>query len=184
MKRLFDVVASALGLVLGAPVIFVCILLVRRETPGPGLFKQVRVGRDGAPFHCYKLRTMFAGSPSVPTHEAGKAMVTPLGGFLRRSKLDELPQLWNVLKGEMSFVGPRPCLPSQQTLIGERQARGVLTLRPGITGLAQVRGIDMSDPVLLAETDAEYKRMASFIGDVRLILQTVAGGGRGDRVRV
>lgn len=104
--------------------------------------------------------------------------------MLRRTKLDELPQLWNVLWGEMSLVGPRPCLPTQELLVEERRARGVLALRPGITGLAQVDGIDMSDPVRLARRDADYLQSASFAGDILLLFKTFLGRGGGDRVRI
>lgn len=183
MKRLFDIVAATFALISLAPLIAVAILVVRWTSPGPGIFRQVRVGRKGRPFRCYKLRTMFSGSPSVPTHEATASLITPAGQFLRRTKIDELPQLWNVLKGEMSFVGPRPCLPSQDRLVSERRSLGVLELRPGITGLAQVRGVDMSDPVRLAQIDAEYLQTVTFLGDLLIILKTVSGRGRGDRIR-
>jgi len=109
--------------------------------------------------------------------------VTPLGRWLRRLKLDELPQLWNVLRGDMSLVGPRPCLPSQTELIAERRARGVYALRPGITGVAQVAGVDMSDPPRLAALDATYLATVSAAADLRLLLATVRGAGRGDRIR-
>lgn len=184
MKRTFDLLGAAAGLiVLGIPILAL-VLAVRWTSPGPGIFRQVRVGRDEVPFVCCKLRTMAAGTPNVPTHEAAAAQVTPFGRFLRRTKLDELPQVWNVLKGEMSFVGPRPCLPSQAALVAERRARGVMALRPGITGVAQVAGIDMADPVRLAEKDAEYLRGWSLAGDLRIIARTVLGGaGQGDRIR-
>jgi len=183
-KRLMDAAGAAAGLLLLWPLLLAAVLLVRLTSPGPGIFTQVRVGRDGVPFRCHKLRTMAAGTPSLPTHEVATAQVTPLGRFLRRSKLDELPQLWNVLLGEMSFVGPRPCLPMQVELIEERRRRGVLGLRPGITGLAQVGGVDMSDPVRLAEIDAEYAARASLRLDLELLAATVLGGaGRGDRTR-
>lgn len=116
---------------------------------------------------------MADGTANVPTHQAIVAHVTPIGSVLRRSKLDELPQLWNVLRGEMSLVGPRPCLPTQTRLIEERKRRGVLAIRPGITGLAQVRGIDMTDPVQLAEIDLEYMRSKSLGRDLILMFQTV-----------
>lgn len=120
---------------------------------------------------------------SVATHLADAAAVTPLGKFLRRSKLDELPQLWNVLKGEMSLVGPRPCLFNQKELIAERASRGVFTARPGITGLAQIQGIDMSTPRLLAETDARMLGELGVGAYFRYILKTVTGSGRGDRIK-
>ncbi len=120
---------------------------------------------------------------SVATHLADASAVTKLGQFLRRSKLDELPQLWNVLKGEMSLVGPRPCLFSQTELIDERESRGVFKARPGITGLAQINGIDMSTTRLLAETDALMLNKMSLWGYFTFILKTVLGSGRGDRIK-
>ncbi len=182
MKRLFDLFASLVGLILLGWLIGVLAILVRRDSDGPGLFAQERVGLRGRTFVCYKLRTMHRATKSAASHETPAAAVTPLGLRLRALKLDELPQLWNVLKGEMSFVGPRPCLPSQAVLIAERERRGVLDVRPGITGKAQVMGVDMSDPVLLAEIDAAYVATRSFVGDLVLILRTVTGSGRGDRV--
>jgi O-antigen biosynthesis protein WbqP len=183
MKRLIDIAGAAVGLVLLSPFLAAGILAVRRTSTGPGIFVQRRVGRNGMPFRCYKLRTMYADTPSVPTHEATAAQVTPIGRFLRRWKLDELPQLWNVLKGEMSLVGPRPCLPEQVELVEERRRLGVMALRPGITGLAQARGIDMSDPVRLAAVDAEYLENRSFGLDLAILLRTVFGGeANGDRI--
>jgi O-antigen biosynthesis protein WbqP len=184
MKRAFDFIGAVVGLVITSPLILVFIVLIRRGSDGPGIFSQERVGREGKPFRCLKLRTMYAGTPNVPSHDAASAQITPIGHTLRRTKLDELPQLWNVLKGEMSFVGPRPCLPSQTALIEERRKRGVLALRPGITGLAQVNDIDMSDPVRLANKDAEYARSQSLTGDIGILFRTVFGGaGSGDRIR-
>jgi O-antigen biosynthesis protein WbqP len=183
LKRGFDFVASLLGLIVLSPVIVVLIVAVRATSPGPGVFTQMRVGRHGVPFACHKLRTMAAGTAAVPTHEAAASSITSLGRVMRGTKLDELPQLLNVLRGEMSFVGPRPCLPSQTELIELRRAAGVLEVRPGITGLAQIQGIDMSDPPKLAEVDAAYVRSASFFGDLHILFATVFGAkGQGDRV--
>lgn len=175
MKRAFDVLAASSGLVLCLPLGLVIAALVRLTSPGPAIFKQVRVGRDRRPFACYKFRTMRAGTGDYPTHESPSGAVTPIGHMLRRAKLDELPQLWNVLKGEMSLVGPRPCLPSQSLLVAERERRGVYHCRPGITGLAQVRGIDMSAPERLAEEDGIYARSRTLLLDVRILLATVFG---------
>ncbi|KQT54164.1 lipid carrier--UDP-N-acetylgalactosaminyltransferase [Aureimonas sp. Leaf454] len=175
MKRIFDLVASLAGLVLLGWLIVLIAIAVRRNSPGPGILAQQRVGREGRVFVCYKLRTMFVGTAVVGTHEhSGAAHITGLGRFLRRSKLDELPQLWNVLKGEMSLVGPRPCLPVQTALVEARRRRGVLAVRPGITGKAQVMGVDMTEPERLAEIDAAYVAERSFFGDLALILRTVA----------
>ncbi len=182
MKRVFDILASVAGLIVFGPVILVLAVWVRRDSPGPGIFAQARVGRGERIFTCYKLRTMRQGTVSAASHETPVSAVTDLGTFLRKWKLDELPQLWNVLRGEMSFVGPRPCLPVQADVIEARRARGVFELRPGITGLAQVHDVDMSQPERLAEVDAEYGATRSFAGDLLLILQTVTGKGRGDRV--
>ena len=183
-KRLLDVAISALGLFLLSPVILIALLAIRWTSPGPGVFSQTRVGRNGVEFRCHKLRTMYVGTASVPTHEVSTSRITPIGRFLRRTKLDELPQLWNVLKGEMSLVGPRPCLPEQTVLVEARRRRDVAALRPGITGLAQLRGIDMTDPERLAEIDAGYLTIASLPTDLEILINTlISGEARGDRAR-
>lgn len=184
MKRAFDLAAAGLGLTLLWPVILVLAILIRRGSPGPAIFVQSRIGRNGRIFRCYKLRTMLSNTPHVPTHDAKVSHITSIGHILRNAKLDELPQLWNVIKGDMSLVGPRPCLPSQTELVTERTMRSVLELRPGITGLAQINHVDMSDPVRLAEVDALYLKTQSFALDVSILLRTVFGQeGRGDRVQ-
>jgi O-antigen biosynthesis protein WbqP len=122
---------------------------------------------------------MYAGTANLPTHQVQPSSVTAFGEHLRRFKIDELPQLCNVLIGDMSLVGPRPCLPSQLDLVEARRRLGVLEVRPGITGLAQVNGVDMSDASRLAEIDAQYVRTQSLIGDLRLILATLRGRGVG-----
>lgn len=179
MKRAFDVMAAAFGLLVAVPVLAITALFIRRESPGPAIFAQRRVGRNGVEFTCYKLRTMYTGTAQRPTHKLSSSSVTPLGGFLRRTKLDEVPQLYNVLVGDMSLVGPRPCLPAQIELIASRRAEGALDVRPGITGLAQVMNVDMSDPQRLSKIDGDYARTQSFAGDLRLILATLTGSGRG-----
>jgi O-antigen biosynthesis protein WbqP len=182
MTRLFDVALSLIGLVFGAPVLVVLCVLGWFDTGSP-LFRQERVGRLQRPFVLVKFRTMRPDTASVATHLADAATITTLGRFLRRTKLDELPQLWNVLKGEMSLVGPRPCLFNQEDLMVERAARGVFDVRPGITGLAQVQGIDMSTPRLLAETDAQMIKTLTLFNYLKFILLTVLGKGAGDRVK-
>ncbi|MGG2397490.1 sugar transferase [Pseudomonas sp. SH1-B] len=181
MIRVFDVVLSLLGLVFGFPVLILIYVLGLLDTGSP-MFRQERVGRGKRPFTLVKFRTMAVDTASVASHLASSASITRLGGFLRKTKLDELPQLWNVLKGEMSLVGPRPNLFNQGELIAERDARGVYGVRPGITGLAQVQGIDMSTPALLAETDEKMIRSMSISLYFSLILQTALGKGGGDRV--
>jgi O-antigen biosynthesis protein WbqP len=179
MKRAFDVVACGLFLLFFWPILLIVIIAIRLQSPGPAIFRQVRVGKNGRPFTCYKMRTMYSGTANLPTHEVQASSVTALGERLRRFKIDELPQLCNVLIGDMSLVGPRPCLPSQTALVEARRQLGVFDVRPGITGLAQVNGVDMSDANRLAEIDAQYVRTQSLMGDFRLILATLRGQGVG-----
>ncbi|MGV6806826.1 MAG: sugar transferase, partial [bacterium] len=130
-----------------------------------------------------KFRTMKPGTAMVATHLVDAKAITRSGGFLRRTKLDELPQLWNVLRGEMSLVGPRPCLATQKELIESRSALSVFDARPGITGLAQVNDIDMSEPELLAKTDRKMLDELNLAAYFKYILQTLMSKGAGDRVR-
>jgi O-antigen biosynthesis protein WbqP len=180
-KRWFDV---ALALVLLPFVVLVCVffgIVIRLTSPGPAIFRQTRVGRREQRFTCLKLRTMRHGTVDAPSHEVGTSTVTGVGRFLRRSKLDELPQVWNIFRGDMSFVGPRPCLPAQTALIEARRFYGLEELRPGITGISQIAGVDMQDPARLARLDASYLGDMSLPADLRLLVRTVLGAGRGDR---
>ena len=156
-------------------------VLVKVGSPGPGIFAQDRVGKDGKVFTCYKFRSMRQGTRQAGTHEISESAVTRVGTFMRKTKIDELPQIWNILKGELSLVGPRPCLPVQEALVDERRKRGVLDVLPGITGLAQIEGIDMSDPVRLARKDAQYIARRGLLLDLKIILATFTGRGQGDR---
>jgi lipopolysaccharide/colanic/teichoic acid biosynthesis glycosyltransferase len=180
--RFVDILLSLAGLVLGAPVLLLIYCAGLFDTGSP-LFFQERVGRYRRPFTLIKFRTMDVDTASVASHLASRSSITRLGALLRKTKLDELPQLWNVLKGEMSLVGPRPGLFNQEQLLHERDIRKVFDARPGITGLAQVSGIDMSTPELLAETDAKMLRQLTLSYYFKLILMTVLGQGRGDRIR-
>jgi lipopolysaccharide/colanic/teichoic acid biosynthesis glycosyltransferase len=182
VKRVLDVGLALLLAPLALIATGVASIAIRLESAGPALFAQPRVGLHGQQFTCYKLRTMYLDTPQAGSHEVARHAVTRVGSMLRRMKVDELPQLWNVLRGDMSFVGPRPSLPTQHELIACRERRGVLDMKPGITGLAQVRGVDMSTPELLADVDAEYGRSASVIADLALMLRTLTGQGSGDRV--
>ena len=182
MKRTFDLLVSALGLIFLAPVMLIVALLVSRSSPGGALFVQSRVGRSEKLFRCYKFRTMAHGAPVAGSHEVSGNWVTPIGRRLRSLKLDELPQLFNVLRGDMSLVGPRPCLPNQAEVIAARRARNVFEIRPGITGIAQLASIDMSTPEQLADADRRYIDTRTFLGDVRIIAATLLGGGSGDAV--
>ncbi|MEX1200855.1 MAG: sugar transferase [Methylophaga sp.] len=182
MIRFFDILLSWFGLVFTLP-IFILICILGYFDTGFPVFRQQRVGRHKKPFILLKFRTMRIDTADVASHLASRSSITRLGHFLRRSKLDELPQLWNVLVGDMSLVGPRPCLFSQDELINERDKRGVYLVRPGITGLAQINDVDMSDPVKLAEMDARMIQQWSLLDYFRFILATITGKGSGDRVR-
>ncbi len=164
-----------------APVIIGLVCFGYFDTGSP-IFIQTRVGRNQLPFNLVKIRTMAIGTPSAASHLVDGSAVTRFGSFLRRTKLDELPQLWNVLKGEMSLVGPRPGLFNQEKLTEARERLGVFSVRPGITGLAQIHGIDMSNPNLLAQTDAKMIENMNLKTYFALILQTVKGRGSGDQV--
>jgi lipopolysaccharide/colanic/teichoic acid biosynthesis glycosyltransferase len=179
--RFLDVCFSLLGLVVGFPILALLYVIGLFDTGSP-VFQQERVGRRKKPFTLVKFRTMKVDTASVASHLANTASITRFGHFLRRTKLDELPQLWNVLKGEMSLVGPRPCLFNQEELISERESRAVLAARPGITGLAQVNDIDMSTPRLLAETDQQMLANLTVRAYFKYIFMTVSGKGTGDRV--
>jgi O-antigen biosynthesis protein WbqP len=180
--RIFDVLFAVLGLIFGLPLLVMLWLIGLWDTGAP-LFWQQRVGRHQKPFSLVKFRTMRIDTGSMATHLIDPSSITPFGQFLRRAKLDELPQLWNVLWGEMSMVGPRPCLFSQEDLIVERASRGVFDVRPGITGLAQVQGIDMATPRVLAETDALMIQSLSLVSYAKYILLTLLGKGSGDRIK-
>lgn len=179
---MLDFLFAAIGLVFGSPILLLLVLIGFFDTGSP-IFRQQRLGRDQNPFTLIKFRTMRVDTASVATHLANASAITPFGHFLRRTKLDELPQLWNVLKGEMSLVGPRPGLPNQLELTAAREAHGVFKARPGITGLSQVNEIDMSTPEKLAESDARMIASMSVTNYFRYIIMTVLGKGSGDRIR-
>lgn len=182
MLRFFDFIFALTGLVIGFPVLLIIFIIGLFDTGSP-LFIQERVGRNKRPFTLVKFRTMKVDTASVASHLASADSITTMGQFLRKTKLDELPQLWNVLKGEMSLVGPRPNLFNQEELIQERDALKVYAARPGITGLAQINEIDMSTPKLLAETDAKMLQSLTVKDYFKYIFMTVAGKGQGDRVK-
>jgi len=182
MIRLLDFTLSWIGLVVGLPILILLTLIGLFDTGSP-LFRQERVGKHKKPFILVKFRTMKKDTASVASHLASSSSITKFGHFLRRTKLDELPQLWNVLKGEMSLVGPRPGLFNQEELTQAREAKGVFKVRPGITGLAQVNEIDMSTPELLAGTDARMIETLSIKNYFKYILMTITGKGTGDRVK-
>lgn len=182
MTRLFDIIFSLIGLLLFSPVLFILLLIGYLDTGSP-IFCQTRVGKGKKPFELYKLRSMKVNTPSVATHLASVSSITIFGAFLRKSKLDELPQLLNVLKGDMSLVGPRPNLFNQNELLFVRDLLNVYRVRPGITGLAQINKIDMSTPKLLAETDAKMIHDFNTFLYFKYIAYTMLGKGFGDRIR-
>lgn len=188
-KRAFDMVCAALGLLVLSPVLLLCALLVGLTSPGGVLFRQERVGKDGVPFTIYKFRSMRKDNAGLKISTSSDSRITPVGRVLRKAKLDELPQLWNVLKGDMSFVGPRPEVADYVSLYTPYQ-RQVLLVRPGITGLASIRFRNEND-LLTASTDPnrtyieqimprkidldlEYIPHASVLYDIKLIFQTFA----------
>ena len=182
MTRFFDIFFSFFGLVILSPIILTLLIFGLFDTGSP-LFRQERVGKGKIPFRLLKFRTMHINTTSVATHLANVSSITRYGSFLRKSKLDELPQLWNVFVGDMSLVGPRPNLFNQEELIAERVALGVYSVHPGITGLAQIYEIDMSTPQLLAETDAKMIEHLNVCYYFKYIFLTLFGKGFGDRVR-
>lgn len=182
IKRTIDLLVAISVIVIAGWAMLLIAVYVRIDSKGPAIFAQRRVGRHAQTFTCFKFRTMSIGTAAAATHNISVDSVTSAGRFLRRTKLDELPQVLNVLRNEMSLVGPRPCLPLQQELIGCRAARDVLTLKPGITGLAQIKDVDMSNPARLAALDDRYRAFRTLLSDISIMIRTVFGGGSGDRV--
>ncbi len=178
MKRFLDLAGALGGTVLLWPLAIVISIAIKLDSRGPAVFVQRRVGRDERVFDCLKFRSMHVGAPERATHYSMQSDITRVGWVLRRTKLDELPQLLNVLAGDMSLVGPRPCLPTQTALIEARRSLGIFGVNPGITGLAQVNGIDMSQPERLAQVDAEYVVRADTLMDMRLIFASLPGLSR------
>ena len=183
-SRAIDIVFAISIILLFWWLILIVWLLVKCTTPGPGLFAQVRIGLAGKQFTCYKFRTMHLNTESVGTHEVSPDSVTDIGKIIRKFKVDELPQVWNILLNQMSLVGPRPCLPTQVDLINARHKRGVLDVKCGLTGLSQTMNVDMSEPERLAELDEKYVINRSIPFDIKIILLTFIGAGRGDRVKI
>ena len=178
MYRTIDIILSIIGLAIGIPLILIVCFLQSKP-----IYIQQRVGRHQRLFHLIKLRTMHIATKTAPSHMVEGKKITKLGKFLRSSKIDEIPQLINVLKGDMSLVGPRPCLPTQHELITYRAEKNIFSVRPGITGLSQVRGIDMSTPKELANSDYEMLRNFSIKMYIYCILNTFRKKALTDRVR-
>lgn len=180
--RIIDFLAAFFGLLFLWPILLIVTIIGMFDTGSP-IFIQERVGRNKKPFKLIKFRTMSVETKSVASHLANNASITKLGNFLRKTKIDELPQLINVVKGEMSLVGPRPNLFNQEELIKERDALGVYDVLPGVTGLAQVQNIDMSTPQLLAKTDKQMIDTLTIKDYFKYIIMTATGSGSGDAVK-
>ena len=185
MKKIFDFLMSLIAIIILSPVILIVALAVKFTSPGPILFKQRRIGKDNVEFEIYKFRTMRIDTPNVPTHllENPEQWITPVGKFLRKTSLDELPQLFNILKGEMSIVGPRPALYNQIDLRDMRTAVGVHKLIPGLTGWAQINGRDEIPLSLKVRLDKEYLDRKSFLFDIKIIFMTVLSVLKSDGVQ-
>ncbi|WP_365941410.1 sugar transferase [uncultured Clostridium sp.] len=185
LKRVFDFFMSLIAIIILSPVILIVALAVKFTSPGPMLFKQRRIGKDNVEFEIYKFRTMRIDTPNVPTHllENPDQWITPVGKFLRKTSLDELPQLFNILKGEMSIVGPRPALYNQIDLRDMRTAVGVHKLIPGLTGWAQINGRDEIPLSLKVRLDKEYLDRKSFLFDIKIIFMTVLSVLKSDGVQ-
>lgn len=173
-KRLLDIVVSLLTILVLSPLLLLIALLILIVDPGPIIFTQIRVGRHGAHFRFHKFRSMPVGTKNLPSDQLGKVQLTWIGRFLRRSNLDELPQLFNILGGQMSLVGPRPPIPSQTELVELRRANGALTARPGLTGLAQVSSYSGMPVAEKASFDGAYARSISLRNDLTIVFRTFA----------
>jgi O-antigen biosynthesis protein WbqP len=171
-KRLFDLVIAIPALIVLSPLLLVTALAIRLEDGSPVMFRQRRVGRNGIEFVIFKFRSMPVSTPSVPSADAARLTVTRVGKVIRRTNIDELPQLLNVLRGDMSVVGPRPALASQTELVAMRRERGVDRLRPGLTGLAQVNSFDGMTDRQKVEWEARYACSVGFLGDLLIVFRT------------
>ena len=182
MIRILDLIISLISFIMTFPLLILIYLIIKLNHQSP-LFFQERLGRYQKIFTIIKFRTMKTQTKSVATHLVNPSNVTSIGKFLRKTKLDELPQLLNVIKGDMSLVGPRPCLPSQKELIKKRSKNDIFEFRPGITGLSQIKGIDMSNPKLLTNNDLAMIKNFNIRAYFYYILMTIIGLGRGDKIK-
>ncbi|MBE6878051.1 MAG: sugar transferase [Ruminococcaceae bacterium] len=186
IKRLIDIVLSLGAIVVLSPVLLVLAVLIKMDSKGPVLFKQKRVGKDKTHFEILKFRTMYADVPKdVPTHLLADpaSKITKIGRFLRKSSLDELPQIFNIFKGEMSIIGPRPALWNQFDLIEERDKYGANDVRPGLTGLAQVMGRDELPIDVKAKYDGDYVKDITFAKDVKIFFRTIFSVASADGIQ-
>lgn len=176
LKRVIDFLLSLIGIVVLSPVLLVLAIIIKVTSPGPVLFKQERMGKDNVRFKIFKFRSMRIDTPKdVPTHMLSNPdqYITSVGKFMRKTSLDELPQLFNILKGDMAVIGPRPSLPNQYDLNELRDNNGASSIKPGLTGLAQISGRDELEIDVKAALDGEYVKKMSFLFDCKCFLGTI-----------
>lgn len=186
VKRFFDIVLSLGAIIVLSPLLIILAVLIKLDSKGPVLFKQKRIGKGKTHFEILKFRSMYADVPKdVPTHMLAdpSSKITKIGRFLRKSSLDELPQIFNIFKGEMSIIGPRPALWNQFDLIAERDKYGANDVRPGLTGLAQVMGRDELPIEVKAKYDGEYVKDITFKNDAKIFLRTIFSVASADGVK-
>lgn len=185
IKRIIDFILALLGVIVLSPILLLICLAIKIDSKGPIIFKQKRVGKEKVHFNIYKFRTMKNDTPKeIPTHLLNKpdAFITKVGKFLRKTSLDELPQLFNILKGDMSVIGPRPALWNQYDLIAERDKYGVNEAQPGLTGLAQISGRDELEIPVKAQLDGKYTENVSFMMDLKCFVGTLLSIVKSDGV--
>lgn len=173
-KRLIDICASFCTLIILSPILIIVAIIIKRQDGGPVLFIQDRIGKKAQAFKIYKFRSMPVNTANVESSETEKIKITTFGKFIRRTNLDELPQLLNILKGDMSLIGPRPCIISQEKLINMRLNKGVYTCKPGLTGLAQVNSYNKMPDEIKVDFDMKYAANITFIGDLKILFQTLS----------
>lgn len=175
IKRIIDIVCSLLGLIVLSPILIIVSILIKLESDGPIIFKQLRAGKDSKPFYIYKFRSMKVNTPNIATNDFNNASeyITKIGRFIRKTSLDEIPQLFNILKGDMSIVGPRPVILEEVELIELRQVYNVDKILPGITGWAQINGRDNISNEKKVKYDHEYLLKQSILMDIYIIIMTV-----------
>lgn len=186
MKRGIDCILSLIGLIILSPILLIIAVIIKVTSPGPILFRQERVGKNNEHFRIMKFRTMRIDTPKdCPTHllENPDQYITKIGHILRKTSLDELPQLWNIFIGDMAVIGPRPSLPNQYDLNELRNQNGASAVRPGLTGLAQISGRDELEISVKAALDGEYVKNISFFMDLKLFLGTFISVLRSDGVK-
>ena len=174
-KRTMDIVSSLVGLILLSPLFLLVAILIKLDSKGPIIFKQIRIGKNSKPFYIYKFRSMKIDAPNLSTEEFINAsdFTTKVGKFIRKTSIDELPQLVNILKGDMSIVGPRPVIEREVRLLEIRKECNVDSILPGITGLAQINGRDNIDDYEKVKYDFEYLSKRNLVLDIKIIINTV-----------